>query len=220
MKSTLFSICTILIFVLISSCKATKETNTWRKPDSEKIKFNKVLVIGMSNDVDVRTTFEHHLSKSLNKKGINAKSSLDFFGDELLNIPTSLEAWQPLIKQLKSNGIDAVLVTKVIAVEGKDSKSGIVRHYNNFFASFEEDVMKNKNLYSEEEGLKDFYIHQVASSLYCLCEQELEEDLIWKNTIEIKQAFDAEHTVEEGVRLFSIEFIEKLKKQELFIEAK
>ena len=70
------------------------------------------------------------------------------------------------------------MVTKIVGVEGRDSDWEIVRYYNTIFASFEEDVMKNENLYSEEEGFKDFYIHQVASSLYCLCERDLEEDLI------------------------------------------
>lgn len=217
-KITLTYLFLSVLLILFSSCSSTKEISSWRKPETQQKKFQKVLVIGMINSLELRTTFESKLSTALNKKGIQATGSLAFFGDDLLEVPENIEAWKPLITELKSDEFDAVLVTKVVGVEGKDSDSGIVRYYNEFFASFEEDLMKNKNIYSEEEGFKDFQVHQVASNLYCLCERDLEEDLIWKINIELKQAFDTDYLVEEGIRLFSKKFIEELKEEDLFIE--
>ena len=40
--------------------------------------------------------------------------------------------------------------------------------------------------------------------MYCLCERDLEEDLIWKINIELKQAFDSDYLIEnpeKSVRL-------------------
>ncbi|MDQ7918177.1 hypothetical protein RBU60_11360 [Mesonia sp. MT50] len=216
LKTTFSYLAIFTLCILFTSCSSTKELSNWRKPDTQDVQYHKVLVIGMGNNIDVRTRFEDKLAKTLNKNGIEAVGSIDFFGDQLLTIPKTLEGWEPLIEQLNSEDFDAVLVTKIVGVEGRDSDSGIVRYYNTIFASFEEDVMKNENLYSEEEGFKDFYIHQVASSLYCLCERDLEEDLIWKNTIELKQAFDTDYLIQEGVRMFTKEFIKKLKQEDLF----
>ncbi|MDT0294287.1 hypothetical protein ACFQ3R_01145 [Mesonia ostreae] len=215
-KTTLSYLSLLTLCIFFASCSSTKELSNWRKANTQNEQYHKVLVIGMGEDVDVRTTFEDKLSKSLNKNGINATGSIEFFGNQLLTVPKTLEAWRPLIDQLKSDNFDAVLVTKIVGVEGRKANSGIVRYYNTIFASFEEDVMKNENLYSEEEGFKDFYIHQVASNLYCLCERDLEEDLIWRNTIELKQAFDTDYLVQAGVRLYTKKFIKKLKKENLF----
>ena len=57
----------------------------------------------MINSLEVRTTFESKLSTALNKKGIQATGSLAFFGDDLLEVPENIEAWKPLITELKSD---------------------------------------------------------------------------------------------------------------------
>ncbi len=80
--------------------------------------------------------------------------------------------------------------------------------------------MKNKDLYSEEEGFKDYYIHRVASNLYCICERNEEEDLIWKLNVDIKQAFDSDYLIQEGVRLFSKQFMKELEEEDLFVTGK
>lgn len=215
-KTTFYYLSILTLLIVFTSCSSTKELSNWRKPNTQDVQYHKVLVIGMGENVDVRTTFEDKLSKTLNRNGIKAMGSIDFFGNQLLKIPETLEDWEPLIEQLKSENFDAVMVTKIVGVEGRNSDSGIVRYFNTIFASFEEDVMKNENLYSEEEGFKDFYIHQVASNLYCLCERDIEDDLIWKNTIELKQAFDTDYLIQEGVRLYTKKFIKKLKQEDLF----
>ena len=69
----------------------------------------------------------------------------------------------------------------------------------------------------EEEGFKDYTVHRVASNLYCICEKNQEDDLIWKMNIDIKQAFDANYLVTEGLRLFTKEFIKDLKNEEIFV---
>jgi len=127
-KTTFFYLCISVLFIFLSSCSSTKEISNWRKPDAQQEKFHKVLVIGMSNKMDVRTAFENKLSADLNKHNIQATGSLEFFGDQLREIPETLEAWRPLIDQLKAKEFDAVLVTKVVGVEGKHAESGIVRY--------------------------------------------------------------------------------------------
>ncbi|MBW2960746.1 hypothetical protein [Mesonia aestuariivivens] len=207
---------TVLVLIIIS-CSSTKQVSNWRKPASEDVKLHKVLVLGMTNNVTIREHFEQQLTATLLKNGINAEGSLSFFKDDMKTIPQTMEAWLPYINQLEEQKFDSVLITKVIGETGKDSKSAIIRYYNEFFGSFKEDVTKNKELYSAEEGFKDYTVHRVASNLYCICEKNEEEDLIWKINIDIKQAFDSDYLVSEGLKLFTKEFIEDLKEEEIFV---
>lgn len=209
-----------ILFFLITSCSSTKVVSNWRKPDSEQLKLHKVLVLAMTQKTDLRKRVEDKLSETLAQNGISAQGSLAFFGKEMDTIPQTMENWLPHIKHLEQENFDSVLITKIVGQEGKDSKNAIVRYYNEFFGSFKEDIMKNKDLYSKEEGFKDYYIHRVASNLYCICEHNKEDDLIWKLNVDIKQAFDSDYLVQEGLRLFSKEFIEDLKEQDIFVTSK
>ncbi|MDR6301578.1 hypothetical protein [Mesonia maritima] len=184
------------------------------------MKFHKVLVLAMSQKTDLREQVENKLTKTLQENGISANGSLAFFGKEMETLPKTMDDWLPYIQQLKQENFDSVLITKIVGQEGKDAKNAIVRYYNEFFGSFKEDIMKNKDLYSEDEGFKDYYVHRVASNLYCICEQNQEEDLIWKLNVDIKQAFDSDYLVKEGLRLFSKELIKELKEQDLFVTNK
>lgn len=209
-----------LLFLIISSCSSTKVVSNWRKPDSEPMKLHKVLVLAMTQKTDIRKRVENKLTETLEKNGISAGGSLAFFGEEMDSLPKTMEDWIPHMQRLEQENFDAVLVIKVVGQEGKDSKNAIVRYYNEFFGSFKEDIMNNKDLYSEEEGFKDYYVHRVASNLYCICEQNEEEDLIWKLNVDIKQAFDSDYLVQEGLRLFAEEFIKDLQEQDLFVTSK
>lgn len=219
MVMTIKVICANIFFVLamliFSGCSSTKEVESWRSPDSKNTKFKKVLILGMTEDPKVRAIFEDKLTKILYKNRINSISSLEFFGPAFKSVPQTIEEWKPFEQKLVDENFDSVIITKVIGVEEVDANSAIVRNINQYFATFKEDMVQNNDLYKED--VKDYYIHHVATTLYCICPGNEEDNIIWKLQLDIKQPIDTEYLIEQGVNKFSQKFIKALKNQDLFI---
>lgn len=111
----------IVFFVMvILGCKATYVTSTWKAPDTELRKYNKMMVLGIIREPDrsIKERMEEHLVGDLKALGYNASSALSTYGPKAFEGLSEEQA----NKKLANDGIDAV-ITVVLLDKQKE------RHY-------------------------------------------------------------------------------------------
>lgn len=177
------SIALYLLIPLLASCSSTKLVNQWKSPETPVYEANKILVVGMSSDAEVRRNFEEILSKSLEKEGVVAVRSIDFF-ENVFQLEEKTEKEMDLIENsLLEAGFDSVIFSKVI---GAEEKVTLMQAYNNFdrdFLNFKEYYIENQSVYTTRQT-ESYKIYHTETSVFCICAGK-ERELLWKGNIDL-----------------------------------
>jgi hypothetical protein len=118
--SRLFSRSTVLTVILMAltaaSGKSIKMVTSWFNPKYEGQKFHKVLVIGVAQDLKVRADFEDGMAAQLARPGMQTIP-----GNQILlrPDPRAKPDLDYLRAQIRSNEIDAVVVSRLLRVDKK-----------------------------------------------------------------------------------------------------
>ena len=113
MRQKVLLVALVLFFVLTAVAASTKLVLSWRNPDATAKQFRKILVIGMSDRVEVRANFEDALSAKVARPGIQAIP-----GNTILLRPEGTAVNLNYIKdQIRSNQIDAVIVSRLVKID-------------------------------------------------------------------------------------------------------
>jgi len=177
----------IIIFsFLLFGCGSTKLTQQYKNPDTNYFQANKVLIVGISADKDLRRTYEKEVVESLEKEDVIGVKSIDFFEKSFTNNKQSLQQLNEIENRLLEAGFDAVLFTKIT---GKESRVTVVDAYRNFakdYQSFEEYYYTHQDLYFKEQKERH-QVYTTETSLYCICPGK-ERELLWRGEIEVVDA--------------------------------
>lgn len=177
MKNLKFLSILTLTFLMFS-CSSTMK-NTWTKADFTGKKFNNILVVGATKNLESRKTFESTVVALLSENGITAKTSLDIFPpvkevDEL--------AEDKIIEKIKNGNYDAVLVASLVNVNTQD-----VRESGNYYGGAYMPIRYGygRFIYSSYNFAysPDYYRQQTTyvleSRLFDTSENSKEEALVW-----------------------------------------
>jgi hypothetical protein len=109
----------LIVFLLIltaASGKSLKVVTSWFNPQYEGQKFHKVLVIGVAHDLAVRADFEDKMAAQIARPAMETIP-----GNQILlrPDPNSKPDFDYLRAQIKSNHIDAVVVSRLLSVDKK-----------------------------------------------------------------------------------------------------
>lgn len=169
----------ITISFLLLSCGSTMK-NTWTKSGFTGKKFNNILVVGATKNLESRNTFESLVVKLLSEEGITAKTSLDIFPPVKDNNDLNEEK---VIQKIKDGNYDAVIVASLVDVDTKD-----VRESDNYYGGVAYVPRRygySRYIYSSYSFAysSDYYRQQktyiVESRLFDTSEDSKEEALIW-----------------------------------------
>ncbi|GER60056.1 hypothetical protein [Patiriisocius marinus] len=186
MKKSLLLITTIIISALLFGCSSTKITQQYKNPDTGYFQANKVLVIGISSDNELRRAFESKMVSSLEKKDVIAVKSIDFFEKSFSDNKQSIRQLNQIENKLLESGFDAILFSKIT---GKESRVTLVDAYQNFSKqnqTFEDYYFRNQNEYFKEQEER-YQIYTTETSLFCICPGK-ERELLWRGEIELVDA--------------------------------
>ena len=163
---------------MLASCSHDFD-HEWKKRPYHSTHFNKLVVVGLSHELDTRKFYEQEAVTQLEKTGFHAIEGLQIFPQEI----TELDHNQDSITQLIiKNEVDAVLVIKVL-------------HENDHHYMAPEDYGKFKKLYFRRRSFHTYNANYyerpdkyfMVATLYNLKEkhEENEETVIWRasNTI-------------------------------------
>ncbi|MDD5268262.1 MAG: hypothetical protein PHO08_14215 [Methylococcales bacterium] len=107
------SIAPILLF--LSSCATvTTIDGTWTKPEAVAQKYHSIVVLGLSNDLVIRSTIEKSIIKELTKNGYHAVAGSAILPANLIDVDSDGKldkgAKEIIANKLKAAGVDGALV--------------------------------------------------------------------------------------------------------------
>ncbi|PKH49553.1 hypothetical protein CXF68_02090 [Tenacibaculum sp. Bg11-29] len=172
----------------------------WKNPEIDTLTMSKVLIIGMTPNIEVRDQFEKLLKKEFELRGVDAVVSLDIFEPDLTTEKKTKKELKVIENILTANFFDAVLFTKVIGVEDREVFLEKYKEKKYLDVKFKEDYYNHQDILEDSRYYKKYKIYNAESSLYCICPTK-DRELIWKGYIDVVNPTSLEETVNDYVNL-------------------
>lgn len=186
MKKLFLYLSLITVLLLTVNCTSTKLVQQYTNPESFNFMANKVLVVGITGDKEIRRNFEKRMTEELEKKDVIAVKSIDFFEKSFTENKKSIDQLNKIESQLLDAGFDAILFSKVT---GQESRMTVVDSYRSFaksYQNFEDYYYGNQHLYFKEQEER-YQVYTTETSLFCICPGK-ERELLWTGEIEVVDA--------------------------------
>jgi hypothetical protein len=102
----------IVILLTITSCNNTQLLSSWKSPDDQGEKYNKVLVVALTGtkDGELRQPIESAVAKKLQDEGITVETATQQYGPKSFRTMSEDQA----VKMVNDNGFDAVMIVALL----------------------------------------------------------------------------------------------------------
>src|SRR5580698_4086753 len=196
-----------LAVLSVANAKGAKLLMSWTNPNYSGPKPRRILVIGMSENPEVRADFEDDLSSAIANDGLEAIP-----GNSILLRPHSPELDPDYLRgQIRDFKIDAVLVSRLVKVDKKTtyipghSYAVPYGYYHSFYGYY---GTVYRQVYSPDYLREDTTV-RVESNLYAATAPDGE--LIWTGTSDSFNPKSAKKVIDGLVKLV----VKELTKQEV-----
>lgn len=200
----------LITILLLFSCSTAQLVDTWKNPETTIFESSKVLIVGMTPNMDARSRFESQLKAEYQARGIQAFKSIDIFETDFTLDKKSEVEIKRVENILIANNFDAILVTKIAGVEDKLNFLKTYSNIENTRKRFRDDYYMNQEIYFNHDYYEKYKIYHAESSLYCLCPSK-DRELIWKGYIDITDPRSIDKTISDYINLL----MDVLVKQQL-----
>lgn len=190
----------ILLTVLVISCKSTKLVDDYKNPDTIIFTAYKVLLVGMTSNEETRINFETKLKKEFDKRNIEAMRSVDLFDVAFTATAKTEDELAAVEQQLLDKDFDAILFTKVIGLEQKQTLGKSIEEFGNFSGRFRDDYVQHQNIYYDANYYDPFKIYHTETVVYCICEGK-DRSMIWRGSIDINDPKNVQKSMDEYIKL-------------------
>ncbi|MBT8178673.1 MAG: hypothetical protein KJO94_08250 [Eudoraea sp.] len=201
-KGIVFIVCCLL------GCSTAELINTWKNPEVVVFDAYKVLVVGMTPNEEGRELFETKMKRELTQSGVEAMRSIDLFDVEFTNSPRTEEELNAVEQQLLEKDFDAILFTKVLGSENRQSFAKRIADIEGYEYEFQEDYLTHQNIYFDDNYYEEFTVYHAETSLYCICIGK-ERRLIWRGSIDITDPINIRKAVDDYIRLLVVAMTEE-----------
>lgn len=192
--------------VLLTACGSSRLVSSQAAPYEDHIR-NKFLIIGISENMKVRSIFEKELQKRLIEEGLSARQSLNYFEPSFIYKQFSEEELLELERQLIRDGFDSVLVTKVESAEEKIAEPHVIPVYKTFRDNYYNSQVVQEEQFSAPEK---YTVYHTQTSLYDLDKDET-RTLVWTGDIDIVEPVNIKKDVRQYLKLL----LKALKKERI-----
>ena len=190
----------ILVSILFLGCSTTQLVDNWKNPDIDSYVPNKVLIVGLTSEMDARKKFEKQLKKEFEARGVMAVMSLDILDGSKLNERMTVADLNALETQLILDEFDTILLTKIIGVDDRIAYRKDYGGYDETRRRFTDEYLMYQDVFYNPEYYKEYTIYHAETSMFCICPTK-DRELIWKGYIDITDPTNIEQTVKDYVRL-------------------
>lgn len=193
----------LILLIALMGCSSAEMVENWKNPDIVIFNANKVLLVGISNNQEARINFESQLQKEFDNRKVEAVQSLDVFDVNFTDSKRTEKELDALEQSLLDKDFDAILLTKIV---GSESRQSFMKSIDNLYNSrdgFNEDYRRNQDIYYEDEYYETYTVYNAETSLYCICVGK-ERSLIWRGSIDILDPDNVEKTIKDYVRLIVV----------------
>ncbi len=209
----------LAICFLILGCSTTELVENWKNPDIDSYSPNKVLLVGMTSNLEARKQFEKQLQNEYASRGIESVMSVDFFESSFTSEKKTEEEFKALEGNLIIDGFDTILFTKVIGVEDKIAYKKNYDEFDNTHKKFREDYLMHQDAFYNSDYYEEYTVYHTETSMYCICPTK-DRELIWKGYIDIMDPQSMSETINDYVRLVVVVLEEQKLINPLLLEDK
>jgi hypothetical protein len=181
-------------------CSSASLVENWKNPDIVLFNANKVLIVGMAQNQDARESFESKLKKEFDKRNVDAMRSLDVFDINFTDSRKTEEELDNVEQSLLDKDFDAILFTKVIGSEDRQSFMNTISKWDNYQGRFNDDYLRYQEIYYDKGYYDTFTVYHAQTTLYCICEGK-ERSMIWRGSIDITDPRDIEKSIKDYIKL-------------------
>lgn len=193
----------LILVIALVGCSSAEMVENWKNPEIVIFDANKVLLVGISNNEEARINFEDKLQKEFEARDVEAVRSLDVFDVKFTDSQRTEKELDALEQSLLDKGFDAILLTKIVGSESRQSFKNSVNELYNSRDGFNEDYRRHQDIYYQDEYYEMYTVYNAETSLYCICTGK-ERSLIWRGSIDILDPDNVEKTIKDYVRLIVI----------------
>lgn len=193
----------LLITISLNSCNTTQLIEQWKNPEIDRLSVSKVLIVGLTPNIETRRKFENRLKEELESRGIEAVISLDIFEPSFRVEKKSKEELKVIENILTTNYFDAVLLSKVKGVEDRVIYSKNYISKESLDIKFKEDYYNHQEIIDNPKYYEKYKIYNAETSLYCICPTK-DRELIWKGSIDIIDPRSVDKTIDDYINLLVI----------------
>lgn len=199
MKRLLF----LLIIGLLTSCTTTQLVSNWKNPHIDTYHPSKILVIGLTANVEAQKKFEKQLKDQLEIRGTEVVMGLDILDPSFRTEKMTTEKINTLENKLINDGFDTVLFSKVIGIEDKVAYKKNYKVYDQTYKKFKDDYLLSQDIFYTPKYYEAYSIYHAETTMYCICPTK-DRELLWKGYVDIIDPQSMDETVNDYVRLLII----------------
>ena len=190
----------LLSFVLLTGCSSISLVENWKNPDIVLFHANKVLLVGMVQNQNVRLDFEDHLKEEFEHRNVEAWRSLDVFDVSLTDSKKTEKELDAVERSLLDKDFDAILLTKITGSEDKENFIKSISRWEDHQLRFNDDYLEHQGIYYDENYYENFTVYHAETTLYCICEGK-ERAMIWRGIIDITNPNNIDKAINDYVKL-------------------
>ncbi|WP_289644298.1 hypothetical protein [Maribacter aestuarii] len=201
----------ILTILMTTACSSTRFVDSWRNEEVEIFSPQKLLIIGMTDNLTARKIFEEKLKEEFMSRGINAYESSVAIDQSFTAVKRSEEEIETLKEELLQKGFDAVAITAIIGVDDKTMhRGGYYTFGYNWWYRFGPYFYRFQDIYYTPDYYEDYKVFHIETSIYNI-KDDKDKSLVWVGTFDIIDPVNITLSVNDYV----IRIIEQLEREAL-----
>jgi len=103
----------LCLVMFLGGCASTSLVNQWKNPTVTPRQYQKLLVVGIANDINLRRAFENLLAEDLDKAGVTSVKLISYFPQDQLPSKDLVKA------VVKECGAEGVITTRPVSVKNE-----------------------------------------------------------------------------------------------------
>lgn len=188
----------LFFIVVFISCSSTKITDSWRNPEYLHYQPNKVLLLGVTNNLTARIIYEEKLKEVFTDRGMQAVESYQVFTPTFTSLEQTEEGIQKEIDTLSKQGFDAILIATVKGVEKKVAYNSSYYGYPTYSRRFGHYYYLNQEIYYNNRFYDNYKVYHIEISLFNLI-NNTEKSLVWVASYDIVDPQKINATIKDCV---------------------
>jgi len=203
----------IIGVLIITSCSSTKFIDSWKNEEISSFKPQKLLVVGMTENLTARKIFEEELKGAFKHRNIYAEESIVFFDESFTNSKRNENEIDEMIQEVSEEGFDAVIIT---AVKGVDEKRNYSSNYYTVgyrWSHFGHYYFRFQDVYYTPEYYESYKVYNIETSIYNINEEE-NKSLVWVGSFNLINP----QTISTTVKDYVAKIIKQLEREKLIKE--
>jgi len=188
----------IIGLLVLTACSSIKFIDSWRNEDITFFKPQKLLVVGMTDNLTARKFFEEELKNAFALRNIYAEESTIVFDKTFTKSKKSEEEIDEMIQNITDEGFDAVIISAVKGVSEERSYSPNYYSVGYRWSHFGHYYFKFQDVYYNPRYYESYKVYNVETSIYNLNEAN-GKALVWVGSLNLVNPQTISTTVKEYV---------------------